>query len=85
MDNTLDIFDVPFRMPSGKKIIFEITATIIPIEIHFIQSKIQLSSFNLVENITPSDLQKNVAIADSIIAKKIFSSLTIFKPKNKKT
>ena len=55
-------------MPSGKKIIFDITATIMPIDIHFIQSKIQLSSFNLVEKITPSDLQKNVAIAETVIA-----------------
>mgnify|MGYP004185015473 CR=1 FL=1 len=65
-------------MPSGKKIIFDITATMIPIEIHFIQSKIQLSSFNLVEKITPSDLQKNVAIAETAIAKIILSSLNIF-------
>ena len=37
-------------IPSGKKIIFDITDTIIPIEIHLIQSKIQLSIFNLEEN-----------------------------------
>ena len=78
MDNTLDIFDVLSRIPSGKKIIFDITATMIPIEIHFIQSKIQLFSFNLVEKITPSDLQKKVAIDETVIAKKICSLLNIF-------
>ncbi len=43
----LDIWDVLSKIPSGNIIIFDITATIIPIEIHLIQSKIQLSIFNL--------------------------------------
>ena len=38
------------NIPSGKKIILDITATIIPIEIHFIQSKSLLSIFNFFEN-----------------------------------
>ena len=54
----LDICDVPSNIPSGNTIIFEITATIIPIEIHLIQSKIQPSIRNLEENMTPIDLQK---------------------------
>jgi hypothetical protein len=57
------------KTPSGNIIIFDITATIIPIEIHLIQSKIQLSIFNLEENITPIDLQRYVAIDETIIAK----------------
>ena len=39
---SLDICDVLSNIPSGNTIIFDITATIIPIEIHLIQSKIQL-------------------------------------------
>ena len=66
---SLDFCDVLSNMPSGNKIIFDITATIIPIEIHLIQSKIQLSIFNLEENITPIDLQRYVAIDETIIAK----------------
>ena len=66
---SLEICDVLSNIPSGNKIIFEITATIIPIEIHLIQSKIQLSIFNLEENITPIDLQRYVAIDETIIAK----------------
>ena len=65
----LDIWDVLFKIPSGNIIIFDITATIIPIEIHLIQSKIQLSIFNLEENITPIDLQRYVAIDETIMAK----------------
>ena len=65
----LDIWDVLSKIPSGNIIIFDITATIIPIEIHLIQSKIQLSIFNLEENITPIDLQRYVAIDETIIAK----------------
>jgi hypothetical protein len=57
------------KIPSGNIIIFDITATIIPMEIHLIQSKIQLSIFNLEENITPIDLQRYVAIDETIIAK----------------
>ena len=67
--NNLDIWDVLFNIPSGNIIIFDITATIIPIEIHLIQSKIQLSIFNLEENITPIDLQRYVAIDETIMAK----------------
>ena len=55
---SLEVCDVLSNIPSGNTIIFEITATIIPIEIHLIQSKIQLSIFNLEENITPIDLQR---------------------------
>ena len=65
----LDICDVLSNIPSGNIIIFDITATIIPIEIHLIQSKIQLSIFNLEENTTPIDLQRYVAIDETIIAK----------------
>ena len=65
----LDICDVLSNIPSGNIIIFDITATIIPIEIHLIQSKIQLSIFNLEENITPIDLQRYVAIDETIMAK----------------
>ena len=65
----LVVCDVLSNIPSGNTIIFEITATIIPIEIHLIQSKIQLSIFNLEENITPIDLQRYVAIDETIIAK----------------
>ena len=67
--NNLDIWDVFSKIPSGNIIIFDITATIIPIEIHLIQSKIQLSIFNLEENITPIDLQRYVAIDETIMAK----------------
>ena len=66
---SLDFCDVLSNIPSGNKIIFDIIATIIPIEIHLIQSKIQLSIFNLEENITPIDLQRYVAIDETIIAK----------------
>ena len=65
----LDIWDVLSKIPSGNIIIFDITATIIPIEIHLIQSKIQLSIRNLEENMTPIDLQKYVAIDETIMAK----------------
>ena len=65
----LDICDVLSKIPSGNIIIFDITATIIPMEIHLIQSKIQLSIFNLEENITPIDLQRYVAIDETIMAK----------------
>ena len=65
----LDICDVLSKIPSGNIIIFDITATIMPTEIHLIQSKIQLSILNLEENITPIDLQKYVAIDEKIMAK----------------
>tara|TARA_B100000003_G_C10713930_1_gene284209 strand:+ start:288 stop:509 length:222 start_codon:yes stop_codon:yes gene_type:complete len=65
----LEIWDVLSKIPSGNIIIFDITATIIPMEIHLIQSKIQLSIFNLEENITPIDLQRYVAIDETIMAK----------------
>ena len=55
---SLEVCEVLSNIPSGNTIIFEITATIIPIEIHLIQSKIQLSIRNLEENMTPIDLQK---------------------------
>ena len=55
---SLDFCDVLSNIPSGNKIIFDIIATIIPIEIHLIQSKIHLSISNLVENITPIERQK---------------------------
>ena len=64
----LDIWDVLSKIPSGNIIIFDITATIMPTEIHLIQSKIQLSILNLEENITPIDLQKYVAIDEMNIA-----------------
>ena len=60
---------MPSKIPSGNIIIFDITATIIPIEIHLIQSKTQLSIFNLEENKTPIDLQRYVAIDETIMAK----------------
>ena len=67
--NNLDIWDVLFNIPSGNIIIFDITATIIPIEIHLIQSKIQLSILSLDENKTPIDLQRYVAIEEITMAK----------------
>ena len=73
------------KIPSGNIIIFDITATIIPIEIHLIQSKIQLSIFNLEENITPIDLQKYVAIDETIMAKIIAWLSIIFNSEIKKT
>ena len=66
---SLEICDVLSNIPSGNTIIFDITATIIPIEIHLIQSKIQLSIFNLEENMTPIDLQKYVAIDETVMAR----------------
>ena len=82
---SLDICDVLSNIPSGKTIIFDITATIIPIEIHLIQSKIQLSICNLEENITPINLQRYVAIAETIIAKIIVWLSIIFYSKINKT
>ena len=81
----LDIWDVLSKIPSGNIIIFDITATIIPIEIHLIQSKIQLSILNLEENMTPIDLQKYVAIDETIIAKIMVWLSIIFNSKIKKT
>ena len=72
------------NIPSGKTIIFDITATIIPIEIHLIQSKIQLFIRNLEENMTPIALQKYVAIDETIIAKIIVWLSIIFNSKVKK-
>ena len=83
--NNLDIWDVLFNIPSGNIIIFDITATMIPIEIHLIQSKIQLSIRNLEENITPIDLQKYVAIDETIMAKIMAWLSIIFNFKIKKT
>ena len=73
------------NIPSGNTIIFEITATIIPIEIHLIQSKIQLSIRNLEENMTPIDLQKYVAIDETTMAKIMVWLSIIFNSKIKKT
>ena len=81
---SLDICDVLSNIPSGNTIIFEITATIIPIEIHLIQSKIQLFIRNLEENMTPIALQKYVAIDETIIAKIIVWLSIIFNSKVKK-
>ena len=81
---SLDICDVPSNIPSGNTIIFDITATIIPIEIHLIQSKIQLFIRNLEENMTPIALQKYVAIDETIIAKIIVWLSIIFNSKVKK-
>tara|TARA_B100002051_G_scaffold150287_1_gene142239 strand:+ start:242 stop:517 length:276 start_codon:yes stop_codon:yes gene_type:complete len=81
---SLDICDVLSNIPSGNTIIFDITATIIPIEIHLIQSKIQLFIRNLEENMTPIALQKYVAIDETIIAKIIVWLSIIFNSKVKK-
>ncbi len=81
---SLDICDVLSNIPSGNTIIFDITATIIPIEIHLIQSKIQLFICNLEENMTPIALQKYVAIDETIIAKIIVWLSIIFNSKVKK-
>ena len=81
---SLDICDVFSNIPSGNTIIFEITATIIPIEIHLIQSKIQLLIRNLEENMTPIDLQKYVPIDETIIAKIMVWLSIIFHSKIKK-
>ena len=82
---SLDICDVLFNIPSGNTIIFEITATIIPIEIHLIKSKIQLSIRNLEENMTPIDLQRYVAIDETIMAKIMVWLSIIFNSKIEKT
>ena len=82
---SLDICDVLSNIPSGNTIIFDITATIIPIEIHLIQSKIQLLICNLEENITPIDRQKKVATDETIIAKIMVWLSIIFNSKKKKT
>ena len=81
---SLEVCDVLFNIPSGNTIIFEITATIIPIEIHLIQSKIQLSIRNLEENMTPIDLQKYVAIDETMMAKIMVWLSIIFNSKIKK-
>ena len=73
------------NIPSGNTIIFDITDTIIPIEIHLIQSKIRLSIRNLEENITPIDLQKYVATAETIMARIMVWLSIIFNSKIKKT
>ena len=82
---SLEVCEVLANIPSGNTIIFEITATIIPIEIHLIQSKIQLSICNLEENMTPIDLQKYVAIDETIMAKIMVWLSIIFNSKIKKT
>ena len=82
---SLEVCEVLANIPSGNTIIFEITATIIPIEIHLIQSKIQLSICNLEENITPIDLQKYVAIDETVMAKIMVWLSIIFNSKIKKT
>ena len=82
---SLEFCEVLSNIPSGNTIIFEITATIIPIEIHLIQSKLQLSIRNLEENITPIDLQKYVAIDETIMAKIMVWLSIIFNSKIKKT
>ena len=83
--NSLDICDLFSNIPSGNTIIFDITATIIPIEIHLIQSKIQLSICNLDEKMTPIDLHKYVAIDETVMAKIIVWLSIIFNSKIKKT
>ena len=85
VDKSLDICEVLSNIPSGNIIIFDITATIIPMEIHLIQSKIQLSIRNLEENITPIDLQKYVAIDETIMAKIMVWLSIIFNSKINKT
>ena len=85
VDKSLVICDVLSNTPSGNIIIFDITATIIPIEIHLIQSKIQLSIRNLEENKTPIDLQKYVATDETIMAKIMVWLSIIFNSKIKKT
>ena len=82
---SLEFCEVFSNIPSGNTIIFEITATIIPMEIHLIQSKIQLSVRNLEENMTPIDLQKYVAIDETIMAKIMVWLSIIFNSKIKKT
>ena len=82
---SLEVCDVLSNIPSGNTIIFEITATIIPIEIHLIHSKIQLSIRNLEENMTPIDLQKYVAIDETIMAKIMVWLSIIFYSKINKT
>ena len=82
---SLEFCEVLANIPSGNTIIFEITATIIPIEIHLIKSKIQLSIRNLEENMTPIDLQKYVAIDETIMAKIMVWLSIIFNFKIKKT
>ena len=82
---SLEVCDVLSNIPSGNTIIFEITATIIPIEIHLIQSKIQLLILNLEENMTPIDLQKYVAIDETTMAKIMVWLSIIFNSKIKKT
>ena len=82
---SLDICDVLSNIPSGNTIIFDITATIIPIEIHLIQSKIQLSICNLEEKMTPIDLHKYVAIDETVMAKIMVWLSIIFNSKINKT
>ena len=82
---SLDICEVLSNIPSGNTIIFEITATMIPIEIHLIQSKIQLLILKLEENMTPIDLQKYVANDETIMAKIMVWLSIIFNSKIKKT
>ena len=82
---SLDFSDVLSNIPSGNTIIFDITATIIPIEIHLIQSKIQLSICNLEEKTTPIDLHRYVAIDETIMAKIMVWLSIIFNSKIKKT
>ena len=71
--SNLERLEVSFNIPSGKNIIFDITAIIIPIDTHLIQSNIQLSVFRLDDKITPRNLQRYVAIDDTNIAKIIIS------------
>ena len=85
VDRNLDVFDVFSNMPSGKKIILEITATITPIETHFIQSNILSFSFNFDEKTTPKALHKKVANEDTIIANTIRYSFIMFVSKKNKT
>ena len=53
---TLFSRDVSISMPSGKKIIFEITEIIIPIDIHSIQLNKSEFIFSFLEKITPAAL-----------------------------
>ena len=56
IEKTLIDSNVSSKRPSGKKIIFEITDIIIPIEIHSIQSKNLESVLILFDNFTPKAL-----------------------------
>ena len=64
----LDGKNEEFSKPTGKIINFAITATIIPIDIHFISSMRSLLVSNFDEKKTPENLHKKVAIEATRIA-----------------